>query len=899
MIKKFKYTITICPATINAMENLENNFYKNNLSEKNEKSKNTKSITESCNYSKKNNDNDFFKLLKKIHIEAFQKKDIKSIAKINEILKNKIEKLKNNQNCDDNSIHSSSEKLKNNQNCDDNSIHSSFENQQKNVPAKIYNETLKTNEEIEEIISNGSIINLTEKDKQFCEKIINEQINIKFMKIYKKIINKEKLTLDEIMYFCCYKNSHSLIETTSENCRNNFILKKNKDGNNLYQRQEKDIDMYSSVKNSLEKIKDLEFVQKQDNGNSYIINNKFVVKDDSNSYNNKLVTEDKNKKCIKFYLKNKYETKDTYLTKLLIYENSISIGNDNDGYYGINLKPEIKKYSNNELNFKHNNNDKNNKNLENKSNTTEFFEHYNSENVNGNIEDINYDNFIIHKKDNIEHIIFKTNENFKIYKFGKENTKKKKKKKNISEYKNENIFTENKDFFTTDKKNKCIYTKNSSLNCYYSDLAFHITYIDNNNNISLMSADNQIKIVLSNEKDVLILNLFLDDDTKNKYPLSYFKDSVDSKISKSNQSIKLDFTNSNIYHVTNGELFFFDTKDKKTKANFFYNDVMVNCYLKGDNSKFLFQSCPNKSILTKNLDKDKEIIFHFSDGVTFSSTKKTFYNNNTTLYNLDDNRCIIYYDMNLKVKIHYNVYNKIKITDENDNEINFEQYLKKLNLNEDILKEYYKNYIEKFIAFRNYYDILGKLYKDYFNNDKYNDTDYKYKTENIYTIFEKIIAEYNNTNKINVKESNNKKIEINKEYSGDYLLDLIKNSCFYNDLKCKYNKNADYKAIFVTDLCTNNNSLKKFLIDETHEENKNIIDILNSNEPYCVLELIYDILNNLNYKDDEALVNNLKGIIHKDYDHKLRLYYMYDYQNKICYIYHILTHTEAGFKPKS
>ena len=90
MIKKFKYTITICPATINAMENPENNSYKNNLSEKSE---NTKLSTDFYNHFEINNHIDF-KSLKKENIDAIYKNKIGNIN--NKTYKNVVRKSKKN-----------------------------------------------------------------------------------------------------------------------------------------------------------------------------------------------------------------------------------------------------------------------------------------------------------------------------------------------------------------------------------------------------------------------------------------------------------------------------------------------------------------------------------------------------------------------------------------------------------------------------------------------------------------------------------------------------------------------------------------------------------------------------------------------------------------------------------
>ena len=538
--------------------------------------------------------------------------------------------------------------------------------------------------------------------------------------------------------------------------------------------------------------------------------------------------------------------------KLKIFNNYIQMGNDK-GYFEINLKKENSKI-----------------------NCGSYIKYikkgiYNNDTVYYFIKNLKTSN---------------ETEDFAIKKFNK--------KKNLIDIKIDKVIGEINKSFIKIKDNESL--------CYYDCNSSFIISAEYNKNIPyiISSSENRIKISLKNNKNVLIFNLFIDNINRNNFEFSYFKNIV-NLVNNNGIPIFIFNDDGDIFRLLNEKPYIFHTKDLITNAIFLYNDIKIDCFLRGKISSYIYESTFNRNIFYKNLNKEKDIIITFNDNIKYDHFNRIFIdnnnNNNNTLYNLDDNYYITYLDNFLGINFKFNAYNKIKITDKKNNIINFEKYNKK-NIALENLKKSYDDFLSKTEIFREYFNILTKLYKEEIEKVDNNDIVNNYTIDQICRIYEKLISENNNDDN---KNEINENIILNKTYSTDDILYLLKNcnhlkNNIINSVNESENK-KNYKIKFVNDIIVNEESLKNNLIDKNDKINQNILKLLNNSEDNITLiEYLYKISKGIIPTYKETLKGNLESIIHIYYNNKLRLFFKYDHINNIAEVYEDLTHTKKGIE---
>ena len=658
---------------------------------------------------------------------------------------------------------------------------------------------------------------------------------------------------------------------------------------NLFQTKTAKCNLLSQMNNILEKSINLEVVKKFEKyGNKYVIDNNFIIipKEDHIEIHNTF-------------------TNNKSATPISIYNDKILVGNDTCGVFEINTNKQ-KEFNNNDTYINYLKYTLNNKNY--------YFIRKNN---------FSYD---IIDSDNNSYI---TNSNTKI---DKEN----------------NIFINNSIFHTQISTN----IKDTPFSYKVINSIFFITIIgkDTDKKIFISSSKDEIKITLITKDNALVFNLFLTDKTKDKFTFSYFKNSLKNKeekekeiffnniikfckyiklnknfnkcknfndlenffedlmkeatinkLEKSMEEFNIYYkTDGDVFRLLNGKPFSFYTKKPETNAKFKYDNVDLNCYLNGNIGNYILESIPNRNIFYKNLNKEKDIIITFNDNIKYDHLNRIFINNNNnnnnnTLYNLDNNYYITYLDNFLGINFKFNAYNKIKITDKKNNIINFEKYNKK-NITLENLKKSYDDFLSKTEIFREYFNILTKLYKEEIEKVDNNDIVNNYTIDQICRIYEKLISENNNDDN---KNEINKNIILDKIYSTNDILDLLKNcnhlkNNIINSVKDSENK-KNYEIKFVNDIIVNEESLEKNLIDKNNIINQNILKLLNSGEDNITLiEYLYKISKGIIPTYKETLKGNLESIIHIYYNNKLRLFFKYNHKNNIAEVYKDLTHTEKG-----
>ena len=602
-------------------------------------------------------------------------------------------------------------------------------------------------------------------------------------------------------------------------------------------------DFYFQTLNILKNIARYKIADNYQNNNRYIFAIKFVIEID--------------KDLISIY--NTVNIGDKKTIKLSIYKNQIVLGNEVFGFFKIDPNNEIPYCKKSE----------------------------------GNNIALSCYNFIKYKESknqNFEYYFSYINNEYKIFRYNEKNK----------------TFSEKNNKFRTNNHQQII-VNDSPFICSHTNEVFFIRTEEKNKSFWISFIENKIKLTLFNSKDAITFDLNFDNQKNNNNEFSYFKNNVTVKIDKDkpinpffdfitkpNPMIRFE-NDGYICHIYREKFYSFNTQDSKTNAIFYYDDnTKINCYLNAQVNDLLSLYTPNKFVFYKNLDKNKNIIIDFYDGVSYNHENKEFTKEKDLLYKLDNEYYINYFDENLYINFYINAYNKIKIIDKNGENIsNFWKYIK--NLQPNTLKNSYKNFLDKIESFKNYFMIISKLY-----NKEIEEAEFKNKNnldiEKIIRIFEESISKQNN--EINeIKTIKN--VELNTEYTSDFIINLLENSNFYKSCilhSIDNNKNKkEYKIIFVNDIKVNNESLKDNLIEEDNEINQNILDLLNNNENNATLiDYLYKISKGKIPKNKGNLIGNLGSIIHIYVNNILRLFFKYDHEKNRCYVYYLLTHTKQG-----
>lgn len=350
----------------------------------------------------------------------------------------------------------------------------------------------------------------------------------------------------------------------------------------------------------------------------------------------------------------------------------------------------------------------------------------------------------------------------------------------------------------------------------------------------LSSSKNEIKISLVNENNLLVFNLFLDENHKKIYNCSYFKDNFVLYSNDLQQLSYVFFPKGSIYHVNDNYFYHYELSDRNNISGIYdTNNYILTCFLKKNIFESLLDNKYDSYTYRKIIDKMRPATVKYKDkngnenGIIFKFNINNEPGNCELYKNTKDGKITI---MNKNGKIFfYNTQIENYVEIDSLCGIKFFTYKGKKYVTLKDIKVGNKNcFIEKiqqnYLNSCKYFEMFRNFYDENINFD----TNY-YQIHDIY----KYLNENNNIINNTSKDKLDSNCIINKENILDFFT-------------------SDFNKKIVKELIedSNNNIKIKIVDDLTDIHDKTVTQYQKKKEP------VLDIINN-RHRDDFKYMNDL------------------------------------------